>query len=169
MAGFAAKVSAAMSDAGPAGRAAGRRHAALWPRHGARRRQSRTSRRMHGRSDRTGRGRQIDASEHPCRRAPDSVADASTFSAATWRTSRIARPFARASLICRRGWAGTSIRTSASRKTSSSSPGCSGNPAPSGNGGLPSLWRAPGLRRLPIGKRRNYPAACGRSSACAAR
>ena len=41
--------------------------------------------------------------------------------------------------------------------------------APNGNGGLPNFWRAPDWRRSPTVRRRNYRAACGRSSACAAR
>ena len=59
--------------------------------------------------DRARRRRQIDAAEPRRRRAADPVRKRSSSSAATWPTPRIAPRSARASPICRRAWARTSI------------------------------------------------------------
>ena len=69
--------------------------------------------------------------------------------------SRTAPPSVRASPICRRGWARTSIRTSASAKTSSSSAACSDNLAPNGNGEFPNFWTARGLLLSPTARQRS--------------
>ncbi len=79
------------------------------------------------------------------------------------------RACARASPICRKAWAGTSIPISASARTSSFSAACSDNPIPNGRGASPSCSVPPGWRRLPTARRKNCRAACGRSSAFAAR
>ena len=157
-----------MIEHGAIGRAARGRHAALRRGVALDAVDDRYSRRLHGRADRAGRRRQVVAAEHRRRRAADPVRTAPSSSAATWRTPRIAARSARASPICRRAWARTSIPTSASARTSSSSAACSGNPAPSGMRASPSFCRAPGSRRSPTGRRRNCRAACGRSSGCAA-
>ncbi len=81
------------------------------------------------RADRAGRRRQVDLVEHRLPAPGKSNPARFTCSTATWPMPRTAPRYARASPICRKASARTSIPTSASARTSNFSAACSANPA----------------------------------------
>ena len=121
LAGEAAGQAAAMTDCrGAARRQAARRRAAIRQGAGARRRQPRPAGGLHGRADRSGRGRQVEPAGADRRRARDQAGQVEVLGG-DMASAATAAPSARASPTCRRGSARTSIRPCRSRRTSTSS------------------------------------------------
>ena len=143
--------------------------AKIWQGHGTRRRNNQHTRRLHGRADRSRRGREIHASRHHCGRASKPVRQRHGSRRRHLGRQSQGVGMSAGSPTCRKGWARISIPTLASARTSSFLADCSDNPATSASGGSPNCSTAPGWHHSRIVRRRSCQEACGRNSACAAR